>query len=153
MMQNGVVLPLSLLCFSLLIIVNVWNTKAVGQTLLEESSRAGSELQIARVQEAECREVIKEKGELLQASRRSQQEGRARVKRAGDEGKRLKEAIRRTETRTESEKQAAKLSRESKKLQQADLAKLEKVVREQMEEVAKLEMEQERMIKSLHAKD
>ena len=43
--------------------------------------------------------------------------------------------------------------RESKKLQQADLAKLEKVVREQMEEVAKLEMEQERMIKSLHAKD
>ena len=133
-------------------------------------------------------QVIKEKGELLQASRRSQQEGRARVnilkfpptgsltsgwetciiytlhihparpsenlecnsdifasspdiagssmtiwqpfhilpekpkllilptqwqkvKRAGDEGKRLKEAIRRTETRTESERQAAKLSR------------------------------------------
>jgi len=153
MMQNGVVLPLSLLCFSLLIIVNVWNTKAVGQTLLEEKSRAGSELKIARAQEADCREVIKEKGELLQASRRSQQEARARVKQAGDEGKRLRDAIRRTETRTESARQAAKLSGEGKKLQQSDLAKLEKVVREQMEEVAKLEMEQERMTKSLHAKD
>ena len=42
---------------------------------------------------------------------------------------------------------------ESKKLQQSDLAKLEKLVRGQMEEVAKLEMEQERMTKSLHAKD
>ena len=43
--------------------------------------------------------------------------------------------------------------RESKKLQQSDLAKLEKVVREQVEEVAKLKVEQERMTKSLQAKD
>ena len=30
----------------------------VGQTLMEETSRAGSELQIAREQEAECRQVF-----------------------------------------------------------------------------------------------
>ena len=43
--------------------------------------------------------------------------------------------------------------RESKRLQQADVANLEKVARGQMEEVAKLKMEQERLTKSLHAKD
>ena len=43
--------------------------------------------------------------------------------------------------------------RESKRLQQADVAKLEKVAREQMEEVAKLEMKQERLTKSLQGKD
>ena len=36
--------------------------------------------------------------------------------------------------------------RESKKLQQADLAKLEKVVRKQMDVVAKLKMEQKAMV-------
>ena len=43
--------------------------------------------------------------------------------------------------------------RETKRLHQANLTKLEKVVREQMEVLAKLEMEQERLTKSLHAKD
>ena len=28
-MQNNVVLPLAILCFSLLVIINLWNTKAV----------------------------------------------------------------------------------------------------------------------------
>ena len=43
--------------------------------------------------------------------------------------------------------------RESKRLQQADVANLEKVARGQMEEVAKLQMEQERLTKSLQGKD
>jgi len=152
-MQSHVVVPLSLLCFSLLIIVNLWNTKAVGQTLSEETSRVASEVQIVRAQEAECRQVISEKGEQLRASQRREQEGRARVKRAGDEGKRLTEANRRVKIKIESLRQAASSARESKGLHQTELVKLSKEAHGLTAAVAELKAEKEKMNSSLRARE